>query len=563
MFSLFSVLSYLIRQKNYKLLESVILEEKDRLKILERKNAILDKSPADIESLSDEEVQHLRDSKLMTSFEIELDMAIKYVVSVGDMFALELLHRLDVIDLGHDPLESIVLNSGNTKVVEFLKEQGRVFGDQSLHAAVAAGKPDVLKLLLNTNCNVNIAKGRKKRTPLHVAVILNHPECADLLIAAGANVNAAISGEKTTLLHYAAAAGSKRMVTTLRDKGACNNTKARHENGLHELKPWMIAGMHGHFDLMNYLRQSDSVDEPIGYTSTLLHLAAREQKNHLVDVLLELGSDVNKRDEDNCTPAFYSCKDKLNQSLLNMFIEAGADCNVIDNDCKSLLCYVLGDRSYDFEEIHETCDNMVKRGAKVNDPAMSYHPLILHNVDDVERAAWLLEMGANPNCRAQNGTTAISAVANMRYPLDIIPCLELLYDYNIDIHLTGLSNYGFEVPLRRLFMSTDVLPAIRMLLERECVLDGVELWLTPSLTEQIGQRGKEWQQVLEAIRYLSSNPRSLKALTRLAILSAIGPGLIEPMAKKLGLPAQLAGYMKWEVYVSTLSSRNIPWLSHM
>ncbi len=150
------------------------------------------------------------------------------------------------------------IRRGDLREVEHLLQSGtpvnaiRWHGEQSpVHEAAAAGKTDILRLLVSAGADVEVVDDRR-RTPLHVAARLGHRKCVLALIEAGAQLDAqdqdgqtplvgAIDRERDsiaraliaagadvsivpekgcTALDMAAAHGSAELVSLLLDRGA-------------------------------------------------------------------------------------------------------------------------------------------------------------------------------------------------------------------------------------------------------------------------------------------------------------------------------------------------------
>lgn len=89
----------------------------------------------------------------------------------------------------------------------------------SIHDAIARGKIDVVKALLDKDPALVKALDGKKKTPLHSAVTYKQMDAMALLLEKGADINARdITG--MTPLHVAAMLGRKEEAAWLLDRGA-------------------------------------------------------------------------------------------------------------------------------------------------------------------------------------------------------------------------------------------------------------------------------------------------------------------------------------------------------
>ncbi|XP_027702621.1 ankyrin repeat domain-containing protein 7-like, partial [Vombatus ursinus] len=71
-----------------------------------------------------------------------------------------------------------------------------------LHLACANGYPDVVSLLVERKCNLNL-RDNNSQTPLIKAVECQQEECATILLEHGADPNL-VDANNNTALHYAA-----------------------------------------------------------------------------------------------------------------------------------------------------------------------------------------------------------------------------------------------------------------------------------------------------------------------------------------------------------------------
>lgn len=106
-----------------------------------------------------------------------------------------------------------------------LKLREEFCNHSALHYAVAAGREEVVEILLRNGEEVN-AKDIDGKSPLHLAALINNLPIARRLIAAGANVNCKSNSLLTTPLHIAAHHGYKKMVALLLQ----HNAKVRSRN---------------------------------------------------------------------------------------------------------------------------------------------------------------------------------------------------------------------------------------------------------------------------------------------------------------------------------------------
>ena len=75
-------------------------------------------------------------------------------------------------------------------LAERLANKKGIFGYTPLHEAVAGGKPEVLRYLLDLTGNANVnCQASNGYTPLHLAASNGHSQCARELLAHGADIS--------------------------------------------------------------------------------------------------------------------------------------------------------------------------------------------------------------------------------------------------------------------------------------------------------------------------------------------------------------------------------------
>lgn len=187
-----------------------------------------------------------------------------------------------------------------------------------LHLAVADGRPDVVRVLVDAGADLT-RRTEFNRTPLHVALQLR-PELVPLLRELGAVVDAP----------SAAYLGDVDSLTRHLDDGA---DLADRTSGV-DLLSWAAFGG---AEATARLLLSRGADCNAG----ALHAAAGGSRLPLVQLLIEAGADVNRRDPGNGrTPlhaAVGSGPDGSTTEIITLLLAAGADINATTNDGASAL----------------------------------------------------------------------------------------------------------------------------------------------------------------------------------------------------------------------------------
>ena len=167
-----------------------------------------------------------------------------------------------------------------------------------LHQAVEKGHRDIVSLLLNEGCPINVVDS-KGRSVLHYAAQGGQIDMIEMLAKQGLNVN--ISDDKgQNPLHYAVASGQiESVLTLLRLGGRESMTKVAGTCGT----PLHRAVVKGHKDIVSLMLNEGC---PISIVGSALHCAAEFGWTHMLEMLAEQGLDVNIGDDECLTPLHYA-----------------------------------------------------------------------------------------------------------------------------------------------------------------------------------------------------------------------------------------------------------------
>lgn len=169
-----------------------------------------------------------------------------------------------------------------------------------LHLAARAGHMAVVRWLLENGAKIN-ARTKSQRpypgseTALYLAVAHGRPDVAALLLSHGANPNLK-SSDGSTALAEAVQRGDLGLVTLLLDNGAQINPKG-------EFSPLHTAFCMKNLPIARYLlsRGARADERVLPYRGSLLMAAAGGKWLPGVELMLELGCDVNQRDDEDGT----------------------------------------------------------------------------------------------------------------------------------------------------------------------------------------------------------------------------------------------------------------------
>ncbi|XP_072876342.1 POTE ankyrin domain family member G-like [Chlorocebus sabaeus] len=170
----------------------------------------------------------------------------------------------------------------------------------ALHLASASGNSEVVKLLLDRQCQLNVLDN-KNRTALTKAVQCQEDECALMLLEHGTGPNTPDEYGNTTL-HYAIYNEDKLMAKALLLHGAAIESKNKHGLtplllGVHEQKQQVVKFL---------IKKKANLNALDGYGRTALILAVCCGSASLVSLLLEQNIDVSSQDLSGQTAREYA-----------------------------------------------------------------------------------------------------------------------------------------------------------------------------------------------------------------------------------------------------------------
>ncbi|KAM6320946.1 ankyrin repeat domain-containing protein 26 [Aegotheles albertisi] len=169
-----------------------------------------------------------------------------------------------------------------------------------LHLACANGHVDVVRFLVENNCQLNLADDFK-RSPLMKAVQCQQEECVALLLEHGADPNLA-DADGNTALHLAALCPGTTVVGLLLEHNA--NIDAQNKEGG---TPLILAVSEHHEEIVEFLlKKGADVHARDQCERTPLMTAASGGELNLVKVLLQYGADVSHKDTNGWTAEDYA-----------------------------------------------------------------------------------------------------------------------------------------------------------------------------------------------------------------------------------------------------------------
>ncbi|XP_064458812.1 inversin-like isoform X2 [Ornithodoros turicata] len=257
-------------------------------------------------------------------------------------------------------------------------------GQTALHLAVAQGLEDMVDFLTSRPlCDLNLVDNLF-RTPLHWAAALGMPAMAELLLDRRADPLCA-DGKGATPLHYAA-----------------------QQNDISTVMVLLLRGCSG--------EMSDQ---------KALHHGAAKGHNGVVELLLDLGCQVNVPDGEGMTPLAFACKEG-NAHTLPLLLDACASLRDSDICGRTPLHWAA-------KENHACiCQLLIKHGYHVN-IRDNYGMTPLHYASlegHLSCMLVLLENGADPNVLEHQGKTALHLASKAGHS----NVVELLYSHQAKVN---------------------------------------------------------------------------------------------------------------------------------
>ncbi|KAF5296249.1 hypothetical protein FQA39_LY12586 [Lamprigera yunnana] len=241
-----------------------------------------------------------------------------------DCAAVLLNHHADIectSKQGNTPLLYATQNGHNETVKMLLLHNASPnvkdnLGMYPLHHAAYNGHIDNVNTLLHkTEIDLRDADNR---TPLLHAAFNGYDRIVNILIENGANINAQ-DCDGLTALHWTCCNCHVTTAELLLQHNADANIK-----DLEELTPVMYAIIRESPPLVKMLIKKSDVSITTNKNKTLLHLAARSECFEIVETLLNVGVDVNAKDQYKGTALIYACA-KGTRNIVDLLLSRNAN----------------------------------------------------------------------------------------------------------------------------------------------------------------------------------------------------------------------------------------------
>lgn len=176
-------------------------------------------------------------------------------------------------------------------------------GDTPLHAAARAGAKRQVKALINKNADITI-RNVNEDTPLHLAAENGHCHIVAYFCRLGAELIVQ-NRDKNTPLHLAAANGHLSVISKIMAYSGENDLLESHNS--HGDKPLHLAANFGHGESVELLVQlGTNVNTTNAHGNTAMHLASEKGYCDVIKKLVELRGSVNSQNFRNSTPLHWA-----------------------------------------------------------------------------------------------------------------------------------------------------------------------------------------------------------------------------------------------------------------
>ncbi|XP_057328577.1 putative ankyrin repeat protein RF_0381 [Microplitis mediator] len=288
-------------------------------------------------------------------------------------------------------------------------------GLTALDVAVELEQENIVQLLLDHgNCHVNF-KAESGLTPLHIAALKNNLTIAKKLISKGATIDVYSTYQS---IPY-----------------STTNRRAVHGNFIRN-----------HYQMHSTESKIDTDMEHLN-GMTALQVAAKFKSLEMVQLLVDLGGDVNAhcKDRGDGYTALHYAVMNYDSAMVDFLLSKGARVNIKSNDEKTILHFAVGTRNKDIVK------RLLDAGADVNIRSNTdYFDDITPLLEAVrfhlkETVLMLIEMGSDINATAKRKSTStcVNVIDMTLEELDL-DMLELMLNMGADVSGAEFRLYSFR-----------------------------------------------------------------------------------------------------------------------
>lgn len=317
--------------------------------------------------------------------------------------------------------------TGNINIVKLLLDNGAKSdiadssGNTALHFAARYGYTEIVKLLLNTN--INIDQNSNNRTALHAAVFKNKIEVVKLLLRSGANPRLFDVNNSNALI-VAAAKGYNGIVKVLLEHDL-DYIDTICPNGLNAL---CAAVAKNQLEVVKTLLSFGANPKITCDGLNALQIAVYSGHLEVTKLLLDTDIDLNYQSDNNGT-ALHEAILRENCDILKLLLERGANPNLLNKNGNTVLTFAL----WNIKNVEVIKVLINSSDIDVNIPdAWGMTPLFLSaGKGDFQVVDLLLKHGASNDTATSAGFTPLYFSAQNGH-LKVVE--RLLQEKNIDIN---------------------------------------------------------------------------------------------------------------------------------
>ena len=311
------------------------------------------------------------------------------------------------------------------------------YGDTCLIAASREAQTETVRYLVGLGVDMDeVSRTQDAYTALHKAVRYNHVDVMQVLIDAGADIEKKDAIGCSSLL-LACMRGCLDAVKVLVQAGA--ELRVTDYSGCTCL---VAASTAGHTETVRYLVGLGRVDvDQVGgdYNTALLE-AVRHNHADVMQVLIDAGADIEKKDPFQCSPLLSGCESSV-PDVVKVLVRAGADVGARDRDGKTCLMIVS---ARGFATLVKSLLCMGEVGVDLVD---AQHWTALHHAVANRRAAVvqvLIDAGADVEAKSE----LVCSPLMMACRAGEVHIVRMLLEAGVRLHIQGNGNIRFDAAAR-------------------------------------------------------------------------------------------------------------------